>query len=551
VQGRVEPQPADGEIFLTVTGGFPPYEYRWSNGVETPYLTNLSEGSYSVVVTDKYGNEAYGSFDIKSMEPLMLTVSQDQFITCFGDFSARLTSHISGGTPPYDFLWSTGTTGVFVDSLPSGNYHLTVIDSLYVVANFTIRIDEPTPLNVAEHVIQPQCPNLTNGAIFLFVSGGVPAYHYHWNTGEQTASLLGMSEGTYDVAVFDANGCRENRSIILQTPLTAHILQHDFIRCFGDSNVTLELVVCGGILPYEIKWNTGDTTLFLHEQKKGLYSVLVTDKKGSIYETSIEIFEPLPLSVSDIIIPPSCFGENDGTIAITAEGGTPPYVYRWSNMTISSQLTNLSGGYYSAFVTDRNGCQITYSTTLVGTLPNDFITEFWHSHEAVVGVDFVVANIGQTPFDSVIWNVTPHAQIVSQNNDYFIIRFADEGEYEIRLIAYKNGCLMEQTGFVQVFSQQDHFHLKSTPVSSLSDLKIFPNPTRDYFNFSVQAPKPTVLYWTLTHVATGSVVRFGKIQTDPDGFATQQILVQKQLFGSYVFRVFSGKEQISSQLIIH
>jgi hypothetical protein len=624
VQGRVEPQPSDGELYLTVLGGFPPYEYRWSNGEKTSYLTDLPEGSYAVVVTDKHGNEAYGSFDIKSTEPLMLTVSQENFIACFGDSSARLTSHILGGTPPYDFLWNTGNIDIFIDSLPSGDYHLTVIDRKFVVANFTIRVEEPTPLIVAEHMTFPQCPNPSDGAILLFVSGGVPSYRYHWKTGEQTAQLFGLSDGAYNVAVSDANGCQENRSFILQTPLTAHILQHDFIRCFGDSNVSLELVICGGVFPYEIKWNTGGTTLFLHEQKSGLYSVIVTDNIGSVFETSIDVFEPSLLSVNSMFTHPSCFGENDGIIDISAEGGTPPYLYRWSNMVTSSQLTHLNGGHYHAFVTDRNGCQITYSTTLVEPkklhvdlgsdrtlcrgqvisiiLPNDNLTyfwqkdgryfhignvgklsetgkytviaenennckafdtlqiktsgdrltaEFWHSHEAIVGEDFVVANIGQTPFDYATWNVIPDAEIVSQNDEYFILRFSEDGEYEIRLMTHKNECFEELSSIVHVIFQDKYFHLKSPSVSSLSDLKIFPNPAKEEFNFSVQSQKPTLLLWTLTHVGSGSVVLFGKTQTDSKGFATQQILLKKQFHGSYMLRVFSGREQISSQVIIH
>ncbi|MCL2027780.1 MAG: T9SS type A sorting domain-containing protein [Bacteroidales bacterium] len=624
VQGRTAPQPADGEIYLTVSGGFSPYEFLWSNGEETSFLTGLSEGSYSVVVTDKYGNEGYGAFDIKSTEPLILTVNQDHLIACFGESTARLNSHVFGGTPPYTYHWNTGETKGFMDSLPAGEYHLEVVDSLNVTANFSIRIDEPTALMISANVTQPQCPNPNNGQIQLFVSGGIPSYQYLWCTDDQTAQLHGLSDGTYDVVISDANGCRENRSFILETPLTAYIQQQDFIRCFGDSTVTLELTVCGGVFPYKILWNTGDTSLVLYEQKGGLYSVVVTDGVGTVFETSIDVFEPLPLSVDGTFSNPSCFGEADGSIDVSAEGGTSPYLYRWSNMTTSSQLSDLNGGHYSLFVTDRNGCQTTYSTTLVepeellvdlgfdrtlchgqvlsiflpydnlmyswqkngdffhvgpfvelsetgmytviaennlncktfdtlyiDTVQDHLTAEFWHSHEAVVGEDFVAANIGQTPFDYLVWSITPAVQILSQNNEYFHIRFTDTGEHEIRLTAHKNGCFDEQVGVVNVISQQENFQMKSGRKSSLSDLKIFPNPTRDQFSFSVQAEKSTVLRWTLNHATTGLVALSGQIQTDSDGFANQQISLQKQISGVYVFRVFNGKEQLSQQLIIY
>jgi len=623
VQGRVAEQSADGEIYLTVSGGFPPYDFFWSNNEKTSYLTGLSNGSYAVTVVDKYGNEAFGVFDIKSTEPLMLTVNQNSLIACFGDSTARLTSHIFGGTPPYTFLWNTGATTTSIDSIPSGEYHLTVTDRLDVAANFTIRVNEPAPLSVFENVTQPQCPSPVNGTIRIFVSGGMPAYQYLWNTGEQISQLQRLSDGVYDVTISDANGCRQNRSFVLQTPLTARIQQHDFIRCFGDSNATLELTICGGFPPYKVLWNTGDSTLFLYEQKGGLYSVTVTDSVGTIYTTEIEVFEPFWLSVSGTSTNPSCFGVNDGSVEITAEGGTFPYLYRWSNMTTLPQLTNLSGGDYSLSVTDRNGCQATYSTTLVEpekllvnlgfdrtlcqgqvisiVLPNDnlvyswqkngsffyvgnsvelfeageytviaedktgcktfdtlrigtvndhLIAEFWHSHEALIGEDFVVANIGQTAYDYVTWSVTPNVQIVSQNNEYLILRFSEIREYEIRLTVHKNNCFDEQTGLVQVLSQHENLRLKSANVLSLSDLKIFPNPANEQFSFSVQAKESTNLHWTLTHATTGSVVLFGQTKADSNGVANQQISLQKQPRGIYIFRVFSGKEHLSSQLII-
>jgi hypothetical protein len=85
---------------------------------------------------------------------------------------------------------------------------------------------------------------------------------------------------------------------------------------------------------------------------------------------------------------------------------------------------------------------------------------------------------------------------------------------------------------------------------SLSDLKIFPNPANEQFSFSVQAKESTNLHWTLTHATTGSIVLLGQTKTDSNGVANQQISLQKQPRGIYIFRVFSGKEQLSSQLII-
>jgi len=494
---------------------------------------------------------------------------------------------------------------------------------LGITANFSILVNEPTLLNVATDVANPQCPNPENGSIRLFVLGGIPAYQYLWNTGEQTSQRTQLSDGTYEVMVSDANGCSQNHTFHLQTPLTAHIEQHDFIRCFGDSNVTLELVVCGGVSPYEILWNTSDTTLVLHERKSGFYSAKIADAIGNVYTVSLEVFEPLPLFVSGFFTHPSCFGENDGRVEVFVEGGTFPYLYRWSNMTTFSELTNLNGGDYNVLVTDRNGCQITYSTTLVEpekllvnlgydrtlchgqvfsiVLPDDKVTyvwqkdgtffqtgnfamlsetgeytviaedetgcktfdtlhiqtvtdhviaEFWHSHEAVVGEDFVVANIGQMSFDFVTWAITPDVQIVSQNDNYFVVRFSDVGVYEVSLTVHKNSCFEEEVGLVHVISEHESLRMRAARKSTLSDLKLFPNPANDQFMFSVQAPQTTALRWILVNVWAGTVVLFGQAYSDSDGLVEGQILLPTQLRGTHVFRIFTEHEQISEQLII-
>lgn len=57
---------ANGTIIITVTGGTTPYTYSWSNGMHTQNLGNLSEGTYSVTVTDAHQCEAVHTFNVIS-----------------------------------------------------------------------------------------------------------------------------------------------------------------------------------------------------------------------------------------------------------------------------------------------------------------------------------------------------------------------------------------------------------------------------------------------------------------------------------------------------
>lgn len=49
------PTASDGSITSSVSGGTAPYMYNWSNGANTPDLTNVPAGTYTLTVTDQHG----------------------------------------------------------------------------------------------------------------------------------------------------------------------------------------------------------------------------------------------------------------------------------------------------------------------------------------------------------------------------------------------------------------------------------------------------------------------------------------------------------------
>ena len=54
-----------GSIVAVVAGGASPYSYNWDNGENTPVITNLSSGSYTLIITDSVGcsSSTLGSVD--------------------------------------------------------------------------------------------------------------------------------------------------------------------------------------------------------------------------------------------------------------------------------------------------------------------------------------------------------------------------------------------------------------------------------------------------------------------------------------------------------
>lgn len=69
----------------------------------------------------------------------------------------------------------------------------------------------------------------------------------------------------------------------------------------------------------------------------------------------------------------TCFGANNGTASVTANG-TLPYVYQWSNSAATQNVSGLTGGNYSVIVTDNSGCSASASVTVASTTPIYFST---------------------------------------------------------------------------------------------------------------------------------------------------------------------------------
>ncbi|MBU0765504.1 MAG: choice-of-anchor J domain-containing protein, partial [Bacteroidetes bacterium] len=106
----------DGSAYLSVTGGITPYNFIWNTFATDEDISGLYSGWYYVTITDTNGCVEYDSIEITEPDVLSLSVISAD-ITCngFNDGSADLTA--SGGTIPYDYLWSTAETTEDISNL--------------------------------------------------------------------------------------------------------------------------------------------------------------------------------------------------------------------------------------------------------------------------------------------------------------------------------------------------------------------------------------------------------------------------------------------------
>ncbi len=280
--------------------------------------------------------------------------------TC-GVSDGSISVSISGGTPPYTYLWNTGGTTSSLNNLSEGTYQLTVTDD-GCTQSLSISI---TQLGVL--VATVETTNVTNcgvsdGSISVSISGGTPPYTYLWNTGGTTSSLNNLSEGTYQLTVTD-DGCTQSLSVSIN--VLSAIGGATDITCHGANDGSIDLTISGGTPGYIYAWDNGLSAGTSHSNlSAGTYRLSVTDGNQCEEFFSYTINDPDVLTVLTVT-QVSCFDGSDGSIDVTVSGGTPGYTYAWDNgLSAGTSHSNLSAGIYRLSVTDANGCTESFSTSI-------------------------------------------------------------------------------------------------------------------------------------------------------------------------------------------
>lgn len=125
----------NGSITLTPVNAQDPISYQWSNGETTSGVNGLSAGPYSFTVTDASGCSFASLATVDS--PDSMSISRAITVeSCTGSKDGAVDVTVSGGTAPYSFLWSNGSTEKDVSGLAGGLYTLTITDAAGCTESF-------------------------------------------------------------------------------------------------------------------------------------------------------------------------------------------------------------------------------------------------------------------------------------------------------------------------------------------------------------------------------------------------------------------------------
>ncbi len=363
----------DGSITVTANGGTPPYTYLWdpSTGSQTtPTVVGICAGTYSVTITDSNGCTLVLSSTLNEPTPLELFINgTNESFPGAGDGSA--SAMVMGGTPPYTYFWNTNETTSSIDNLSAGTYTLTVTDLNGCTNSGSVIIDAGA-CNISIELLaeDPLCNGDSNGIISVNVIGGTAPFNYLWSNGMTSAIIDNLSAGTYTVTVTDAVNCADTTMVTLLDPLPINIssaINNPFCANTCDGSIIIN--PSGGSGTLTSTWSGGlPPGVNQNNLCEGSYTVTVTDQNGCTLAQTFDLVDPAELNVSVTITPTTC-GDCNGSIDLSAVGGTPPYIFEWSTGATTEDLSNLCPGNYIITLTDAVGCQITFETTVTETPP--------------------------------------------------------------------------------------------------------------------------------------------------------------------------------------
>lgn len=356
----------NGAVTINATGAYPPYTYAVGTGTfgSSNVFNGLTAGTYTFHVLDTALCYFDTTLTLAQPTPVTVTAAVSN-VLCFGGATGTATITGAGGTPTYTYANGTGTYGASgsFTGLTAGTYTFHVKDANGCIKDTTFTITQPTVLGLTVATDTPSCNGSANGAFTLTASGGTTPYTYAIGTGAfgSSSTFTGLTAGTYNLHLKDANGCTKDTTITLVQPtpigVTASVKNS---TCTTLSNGKVTLTATGGIAPYTYANGTGayGASSVFTPLAAGTYTFHIKDSKGCIKDTIIAIADTVFVTGSVSITNATCYGSANGSITVTPGGGLSPYTYALNTGTYGSTSTfsNLLAGSYTVHVKDANGC---------------------------------------------------------------------------------------------------------------------------------------------------------------------------------------------------
>jgi hypothetical protein len=175
-----------GSVIIKATGGFPPYKALWNTGETSQNLIGLKEGTYFVILTDQLGcseSETYQLLEPSLLEGGMVVTN------ILNSSDGAIDLNITGGIPPYTYIWSNGSNSEDQSGLDPGFYEVLIrdVNNCELALNTSLKIDGSSGLSNSSEINKPK-PDFEG-----FYDPTKKELVFHWQRGGalQVTDILG------------------------------------------------------------------------------------------------------------------------------------------------------------------------------------------------------------------------------------------------------------------------------------------------------------------------------------------------------------------------
>jgi hypothetical protein len=489
---------ANGSIKVTAVGTATTYYFTLykdavllrSSGATTATnytFSGLAAGNYYVTMP-KPGCTAWTSSTmvLNAVTPLALQLVTTDSVSCNGGSDGTLKVSDTGGAGSYQYTLGavTNTTGQFT-GLSAGSYNVTVKNqggTCSDAGSGTFSVPQRKLITVSLQKTDITCNGTGNGMLKAIVNDGSGSYLYTWQqliggvwTGNSfwfstDTKIEGLGAGSYRVIITDnkSTGCTVTSDVVtLAEPPVIAITSFTVNEavCLAEG-ASVNMTASGGDGNYTYKWSTDGGTTYsgfttgnaLHAA--GTYTFAVFDGKGCkvVAQANYEITLPdAALSFTTTLSNISCTGNADGSVEVTAAGGSHTYQYQLDNAAYQSgnKFNNLTAGSYTVSVKDSRGC--VQSTSIILTEPAIKIN--------AVKTDILCYDVSS---GSIVTNISggaaPYTCLVNNQPAGTTISNLPAGDYTLH-ITDANGCSKDTV--ISIVHLYQALHIEAATVSDI------------------------------------------------------------------------------------
>lgn len=379
-----------GLVTSTASGGAGSITYTLlPNNVNNSLGTffGLSVGQYTLIAADANGCSVTANFIIDQAPQILWNTFSSTPATCNGGSNGTIQANVSGGAGGFTYKLMPGNinnaNGTF-SNLLAGVYTVTAKDANACTVTTAITVGQAPAVTLNNAITTfASCNPGCDGSAQLSALGGNGIYTYAINGNVYQSSNLfsNLCTGIYTVNIKDGNNCTGTGTFSISTangPNTFIVNKED-VSCYGGNNGNIQISATGGTgtTTYTLMpGNVNNTTGLFSSLIVNSYTIIATDANGCTLSTVVNMGQPSALSFTSIVSTPvTCSGLTNGSLTVTANGGTGNISYQLMAGNLNSLTGNfvgLSATTYTITAKDAKNCTLTSITNIGSPQPVSF-----------------------------------------------------------------------------------------------------------------------------------------------------------------------------------